>query len=229
MKLHLSFFFIILLAINSCKPDKITDVVVEGVLLDASSLEPIEGGTVEINSGKAGLAGTGSAHTKFLEMTTEADGKFYFEFTRDKNLLYMLYAKTLNHYGNRSVGTWPMTYNGESPSTTIYLDVHQTAHVRQDIRLPPKATLRIRFINVDKIYDRFFLNTPPGSPIASGLQLSGMNVDEWHEFTVFGDIENTLNGGVFEPGGNYENGKYKYVSYKIFCKAHDVTELTIEY
>lgn len=184
---------------------------------------------MEINTGTSGLAGTGAAHTKFMDIQTDADGKFRFEFTREDGLMYVLYADGPNHYGNRSIGTWSITYNGEPPSNYTHLNVRRNAYINETIRLPPQATLRLRIVNVDKVYDRFFLNSPPGSPLASGLQLSGMNVDEIHDFTVYGDVENTLYGGVFEPGGNYDNGKYQYVSYKVFCKAHDVIEYIIEY
>ncbi|MFC4872106.1 hypothetical protein [Negadavirga shengliensis] len=227
MKNFLFYSCIFLFAIISCKPDKITDVVVEGVLLDASSLKPIEGGTVEINTGTAGLAGTGSAHTKFMDMQTDANGKFHFEYTIEEGLMYVLYADAPHHYGNRSIGTWSITYNGESPSKRTNLTLQKKAQIHEVIRLPPQGTLRIRIINVDKIYDRFNLNTPPGSPLASGLQLSGMNVDETHEFTVYGDVENILSTFRYRPGDG--PGEGDHVTIPVFCKAHDVTEYTVEY
>lgn len=215
----------------SCKPDKITDVVVEGVLLDISNFEPIEGGLVEIRTGPSGFASGGrSPRNKFLEYKTDETGVYHFEFSLEDGLSYELIASSPLHYGNLGVD-WSQrfTTKGLTPSNSVRLNVRREDYFNETIFLLPQATLRLRIVNVEKVYDRFFLNTPPGSPLASGLQLSGMNVDETHEFTVFGDVENTLYGGVFEPGGNYENGKYKYTSYTIYCKPHDITEFTIEY
>ncbi len=220
---------IVFMAFSSCKPDKITDVVVEGVLLDISNFEPIEGGLVEIRTGPSGFASGGrSPRNKFLEYKTDETGVYHFEFSLEDGLSYQLIASSPHHYGNLGVD-WSQrfTTKGLTPSNSVRLNVRRENYFNETIFLLPQATLRLRIVNVDKVYDRFHLNTPPVSPLASGIQLYGNDIDEMHEFTVFGDVEIKLNTFRYRPGDG--PGEGDHVRIPLVCKPHDVTEFTIEY
>lgn len=78
------------------------------------------------------------------------------------------------------------------------------------------------------MYDRFGLNAPPGSPYGTGLHhLTGMDVDEIHDFTVYGGAEIILNTFRYRPGDG--PGEGDHVQIPVICKPHDLSEYIIEY
>ena len=209
------------------------DILVEGHLLDASNMEPIENGDVfvyrRLRSSSSGLSG-GGLGSKYLEAKTNENGYYRFEFEVDNDYGYAVLSKTDGYY-EHAHSQFPKERFGENPTSgSKHIQFRGTTkkdYFNFTIALIPQATIEVRVVNVTKVYSRFGMNTPPGSPIGTSLQLYGFDVDETYYYTVYGGFDWFLTTFLYKPGEGPGEGKRVDVHYN--ATPHDLTQILIEY
>lgn len=203
------------------------DIVVEGHLLDASNMEPIENGDVFVYSRLRSSSGVG---TKYLETKSDENGYYRFDFEVDNDYSYFVLSKTEGYY-EHAHSQFPKELFGENPTSGRIQIQFRGSTIKDyfnfNIALIPQATIEVRVVNVNKIYDRFFMNIPPGSPIGTSLQLNGFDVDETHYYTVYGGFDLFLSTFYLKPGETAEDAERVKVHYN--ATPHDLTQILIEY
>ena len=236
----LHFSFLILLVASSffsCnKNEEIPnhyDILVEGNLLDASNMEPIENGDVfvyrRLRSASSGL-GSGGLGSKYLETKSDENGYYRFDFEVDNDYAYYVLSKTDGYYEHAHTHYSKERF-GENPTSGSkqiqFRGTTKKDYFNFNIALIPQATIEVRVVNVTKIYDRFFMNTPPGSPIGTSLQLHGFDVDATNYYTVYGGFDWFLSTFYLKPGETAEDAERVKVHYN--ATPHDLTKILIEY
>jgi hypothetical protein len=202
------------------------DVVVEGFLFDVSNMEPIANGKVFV---LRDLRQRLYIIPEYLETTTNENGYYRFEFKIDNEYAYQVISRTDDYYRHYGVH-YNYLVNGNKPTSgglILNYEAPKKDHFFFMIKLIPTATIKVRIVNVQKIYDRFGLNTPPGSPLGSGGSFFGMDVDETLYFTVFGAVDLKLDTFRYQPGEGPGEGEHVIIPFK--ATPHDVTEILIEY
>ena len=202
-------------------------------MLDASNMEPIENGDVfvyrRLRSASSGL-GSGGIGTKYLETKSDENGYFRFDFEVDNDYSYFVLSKTDGYY-EHAHSQFPKERFGENPTSgRIQIQFRGTTkkdYFNFNIALIPQATIEVRVVNVTKVYDRFGMNTPPGSPLGMGLQLHGMDVDVTHYYTVYGGFDMELQTFRYKPGEGPGEGDLVRVNFN--ATPHDLTQILIEY
>lgn len=205
------------------------DILVEGTLLDATNMEPIENGDVFVYRKLRSISGF-ALGDKYLETKADESGYFRFEFEVDNDYAYSVISETDNYYGH-----WHSHYSkemfGDNPTSgRKYIQFRGSTikdYFNFTIALIPEATIEVRVVNVNKVYDRFFMNTPPGSPIGTSLQLHGFDVDETNYYTVYGGFDWFLSTFYLKPGETAEDAERIKVYYN--ATPHDLTQILIEY
>lgn len=147
-KLKPSLFLIVCLAlcINvSCqKEDKpnqrMSHTEVKGRLLDASTGEPIEGGTVYLTYGVSWIV--------LDSVTSSADGSYSFSYDHDSIPVADVWAKAPKYLSNENIGTWAANYpNGGASGRGAVKHNGEVNHL--DIRLPPMGYVKYHFKQVE--------------------------------------------------------------------------------
>lgn len=206
------------------------DITFQGRLIDVYSQEPIVNGTAQLHHNSRANGG-GYPGFVYRAVQTDESGYFRFDIRADLDSSYSVSCVAEDYYGNYGVSyNSDRLFNGNVPTShAVGLKYHNPWKERfsATISLVPTATLRIHLVNVNGVYDRFGMNTPPGSPLGNNIWTSGMNVDEYYEFKVYGGTEINLDTFKFLPGAN--STQYEYLQIHITCTPHDVTELLIEY
>lgn len=204
------------------------NIVADGRIIDVYSGEPIDSAVAEVRVvGRRGWGwGLGPVRRRYK---ADASGRFNFGFKADLDSAYTLWASAKGYYGvGTAVGK---LFNGnKSTYDYVYLDYHnpwRENFPNNVFKLVPVATLRVHLVNVHGVYVNFSLNGPPGSPLGSGFQASGYNVNRIDEFKVWGGTDIELQTFRYRPGDGPGDGDH--VKVKVFCTPHSVTDLLIEY
>ena len=202
------------------------DILVEGTLLDASNMEPIQNGDVFVYRM---LRPSGKLGNKYLETKTDESGYFRFEFEIDNDYMYSVISKTDGYYEHAHTHYSKERYGDNPTSGRKDIDYFNPKkdYFNFTIALIPEATIEVRVVNVTKVYSRFGMNTPPGSPLGMGLQLHGMDVDVTHYYTVYGGFDMELQTFRYEPGEGPGEGDLVRVNFN--ATPHDLTKILIEY
>jgi hypothetical protein len=124
------FAFLLMALVASCnKEDSNTlngRTVVTGRLLDASTLEPIAGGTVTIEYGN-----------RSMDTVTGPNGAYRFDFEHDEKYVYRLTAEANRYLDNKNIGIWASDYPSGKPSPSQRLKLNTVNQT--DIKLPPEG------------------------------------------------------------------------------------------
>jgi len=203
------------------------EVTVEGRAIDVYSQEPIDSAIVQIHSGlRSGL------YPGFVNRTyvTNNNGYYSFKFKAYLDSAYYVSAVAKDYYTNYGITWGDWRFNGNRPTSHApYIQYHNPWKDKFEFNLSlvPSAILKVRVVNRDGVYDRFAMNTPPGSPLGNNIWVGGMHVDQEYEFTVYGGTELTLSTHRYKPGDGPGDGDY--VPIKMTCLPHQTNTLLIEY
>ena len=145
MKIKIFLTQLLLLGLlSACNKDnpynRMDHTEVKGRLLDASTGEPIEGGTVYLTFGRSWMI--------VDSFITKADGRFSFSYDHDSIYVADFWAKAPNYLSNKNIGTWAADYpNGGASGRGA---VRENGRVNyEDIRLPPMGYVKYHFKQVD--------------------------------------------------------------------------------
>jgi len=203
------------------------EVTVEGRAIDVYSQEPIDSAIVQIHSGlRSGL------YPGFVNRTyvTNNNGYYSFKFKAYLDSAYYVSAVAKDYYTNYGITWGDWRFNGNRPTSDApKVKYHNPWKDKFEFNLSlvPSAILKVRVVNRDGVYDRFAMNTPPGSPLGNNIWVGGMHVDQEYEFTVYGGTELTLSTHRYKPGDGPGDGDY--VPIKMTCLPHQTNTLLIEY
>jgi hypothetical protein len=203
------------------------EVTVEGRAIDVYSQEPIDSAIVQIHSGlRSGL------YPGFVNRTyvTNNNGYYSFKFKAYLDSAYYVSAVAKDYYTNYGITWGDWRFNGNRPTSHApKVKYHNPWKDKFEFNLSlvPSAILKVRVVNRDGVYDRFAMNTPPGSPLGNNIWVGGMHVDQEYEFTVYGGTELTLSTHRYKPGDGPGDGDY--VPIKMTCLPHQTNTLLIEY
>ena len=203
------------------------EVTVVGRAIDVYIQEPIDSAIVQIHSGlRTGL------YPGFVNRTyvTNSNGYYSFKFKAYLDSAYYVSAVAQDYYTNYGITWGDWTFNGNRPTSHAHkVNYHNPwkDNFEFNLSLVPSAILKVRVVNRDGVYDRFSMNTPPGSPLGNNIWVSGMHVNQEYEFTVYGGTEITLSTQRYKPGDGPGDGDY--VPIKMTCLPHQVNTLLIEY
>lgn len=160
-----------LLFITGCSPEEPSSglldyTVVKGRLLDASTHEPVAGGTITIIE-----TDYATMEHDFLDTVTNALGEYYFKFSHVKGRSYLLAASAPNYWTNRNISSWQDIYPLGRPTPLYY--INRGRIINKDIILPPVGYLRYHIINQEHQQDYLNIDTQYdlGNPFV------GLNVD----------------------------------------------------
>jgi hypothetical protein len=140
---HSIFTLALISLLFSCKKENSVDLLdhteVRGRLLDASTGEPIEGGTVYLVQGAGWVI--------FDSVVTTANGEYAFVYDHVLNSHADIWAKAPNYLSNRNIATWSAQYpNGGATSRDFVRENGRVNH--QDVHLPPVGYVKYHFKQV---------------------------------------------------------------------------------
>jgi hypothetical protein len=106
---------------------KMDHTEVRGVLRDAATGEPIEGGTVYLMLGLSSI--------KKDSFTTGADGRYHFSYDHETHQAANVWAKAPHYLSNEGIGNWAAEYpNGGASGRDIMAENGEVNYI--EIRLP---------------------------------------------------------------------------------------------
>lgn len=211
------FAFLLMALVASCNKEGSNTLngrtVVTGRLLDASTLEPIAGGTVTIEYGD-----------RSMDTVTGPNGEYRFDFEHDDKHTHYLIAEAEWYFGNDNVGAWGDYYPTRGrPSSVQLVNVNRANSI--DIKLPPKGFISYQLTQVNPYSGSIKLNLSPRNPFSTQIKsFNGNNLN-----TTFLD---TVPGGAF-IGVRYSiirNGDSLQAFFDtIFVPRFDTLHYTIEF
>jgi len=144
MKTKIILFALFLLGLfSACNKDnpynRMDHTEVKGRLLDASTGEPIEDGTIYLTYGTSWMI--------VDSLITRADGRYSFSYDHDSIHVADFWAKAPNYLSNKNIGSWSADYpNGGATGRGA---VRENGRVNnEDIRLPPVGYVKYHFKQV---------------------------------------------------------------------------------
>jgi len=143
MKNSLLLLAVMLLAI-SCNKDnpygRMDHTELKGRLLDASTGEPIEGGTVYLTDG--------ASYVVVDSLVTTANGQYSFKYNHEEYSYAEFFAKAPNYLSNKYISTWAADYpNGGASGGGAVRENGRVNH--EDTRLPPRGYVKYHFKQVE--------------------------------------------------------------------------------
>ena len=167
------------------------EVTVEGRVIDVYSQEPIDSAIVGIHSGPRTGVYPGFVNRTYV---TNSNGYYCFKFNAYLDSAYYVSAVARDYYTNYGItwGSW--TFNGNRPTSHApNVNYHSPWKDKFEFNLSlvPSAILKVRVVNRDGVYDRFSMNTPPGSPLGyhiDNIQVltNGENARKYYAFEAKG-------------------------------------------
>jgi hypothetical protein len=156
---------------------------VRGRLLDASTGEPIEGGTVYLTQGVSWMVAD--------SQVTGADGQYHFIYDHDAIPVADVWAEAPNYLDNRNIRTWSANYpNG---GATGRLGVRENGRVNiEDTRLPPVGYVKYHFKQVH--------------PFSGGVEVRFLPYDKRTVISWNGNGLDRTYTAVFPGGVDYRVG-----------------------
>lgn len=139
-------FFILLLSLlaiilqSSCNKDnsygRMDHTEVKGRLLDASTGEPIEGGTIYLTDGSSWLIAD--------SLGSKANGEYSFKYDHEQYAYAEIWTKAHNYLTNQNIASWSADYPGGGATAREH--VRENGRVNHlDIRLPPMGYVKFCF------------------------------------------------------------------------------------
>jgi len=185
--LILPFTLFILFITTACQKDnpynRLDHTEVKGRLLDASTGEPIEGGTVYLTFGRSWMI--------VDSLITKTDGQYSFSYDHDSIYVADFWAKAPNYLSNKNIGTWSADYPNEGASGRGA--VRENGRVNhEDIRLPPIGYVKYHFKQVD--------------PYAGSIEVRFLPYDNLGVVSWNGQGLNRSYTSVFPGGVHYRIG-----------------------
>lgn len=180
--------------IFSCKKENSVDLMdhteVRGRLLDASTGEPIEGGTVYLVQGAGWVI--------FDSVVTAANGEYAFVYDHVLNSHADIWAKAPNYLSNRNIATWSAQYpNGGATSRDFVRENGRVNH--QDVRLPPVGYVKYCFIKDSGSSANFRVNLMPYN-LRDRYPVAGPGLDDCHTFQYPSGVDYRIVYAIFKDG-----------------------------
>jgi hypothetical protein len=178
---------ILLSLLSACTKDnpynRMDHTEVEGRLLDASTGEPIEGGTIYLTDGGSWIV--------VDSLVTTATGEYSFKYDHEEYGYAEFWAKAPNYLSNKNIGTWSADYpNGGASGRGAVRENGRVNH--EDTRLPPTGYVKYHFKQVDPY---------PGSIEVRFTPYDNLGVISWS-----GQALNRSYTSVFPGGTTYRIG-----------------------
>ena len=195
--------FLILITIalqSSCNNDKkqpMDHTEVKGRLLDASTGEPIEDGTVYLTDGASWVI--------VDSVVAKANGEYSFKYDHQEHSYAELWAQAQNYLSNENIATWAADYpNG---GATAREHVRENGRLNQlNIRLPPMGYVKYHFKQVEPysggIEVRF---TPYDSP--GVVSWNGQGLDQTYTSVFPGGTTYRIGYAILR-NGNLDEQRY---------------------
>jgi len=162
---------------------KMDHTEVRGVLRDAATGDPIEGGTVYLMLGLSSI--------KKDSFTTQADGRYHFSYDHDALSVTSVWAKAPRYLSNENIGNWAAEYpNGGATGQDLVAEDGEVNY--KDIRLPPKGYVQYHFKQVDPY---------PGNIHVRFTPYDSWGVEDWN-----GQGLNRTYTSVYPGGVSYRVG-----------------------
>jgi hypothetical protein len=184
-------FILLITLLGGCNKDRSLDhTEVKGRLLDASTGEPIEGGSVYLT--------WGVSSTILDSLTTGADGRYSFIYDHDSIPVADVYAQATNYLTNRNIGTWAAQYPNGGASGRI--GVRQNGQVNhEDIRLPPMGYVNYHFKQVQPFSGTIQIRfTPYDNP--GVVSWNGQGLDRTYTSVFPGGVDYRLVYSILRNG-----------------------------
>jgi len=134
--------------LSACNKDnpynRLDHTEVKGRLLDASTSEPIEGGTIYLTDGGSWII--------VDSLVTTGNGHYSFKYDHEEYSYAEFWAKAPNYLTNKNIGTWSADY--PDGGATGRGTVRENGRVNnEDIRLPPMGYVKYHFKQVEPYTD----------------------------------------------------------------------------
>lgn len=144
---------------KKCKKDSHT--VVSGLILDKVTGNRVPNATVFLGIVESGVGGV-SASTE-AQTTSDAAGRYSFDFTASKGKDYAIIAKADKYFETESVSEYQIREGEKNESFHIFLK--------------PKATIKIHVKKTDMTYDSLVFSSSFGAGTGTLKAAFGKNVD----------------------------------------------------
>jgi len=185
-----------LLLLVSCEiygDSKMDHTEVRGVLRDAATGDPIEGGTVYLMLGLSSI--------KKDSFTTQADGRYHFSYDHDSNFAANVWAKAPRYLSNEGIGNWAAEYpNGGATGRDIVAENGEVNYI--DIRLPPKGYVQYHFKQVDPYSGSINVRFSPYNSWV--IDWNGQGLDRTHTSVSPGGVVYSIGYAILRDGEVYE-------------------------
>lgn len=195
MMKNLSFLFLIFPLLWACDKDnphgRMDHTEIKGRLLDASTGEPIEGGTIYLKDGTTSWVIVDS-------LVTRANGQYSFKYDHEEYSYAEIWAKAPNYLSNENIGTWAADYpNG---GATGGEHVRENGQVNQlDIRLPPIGYVKYCFNKNSAGSGNYKVNLLPYSELTV-FPVAGADLHNCFTFYYPGGVDYRIVYAIFEGG-----------------------------
>lgn len=201
-------FIILLFGFASCEKPLIETGVVEGIVKDATTHEPIVNADVFLlqnEKGDGSIIGGGGPSKQIDYTTSDANGNFTFHFNYNKNYSYLCGAEKELYFD----------LNQE-----FAVDAESKGGVNVEVLLNPVAWLsvHVKAVNEYEPSDYIGINSLQNDPYY------GSTVDTIETITVYGNITFQMTWFLFEIGTEI----FSQTEY-IYCPAFDTTYFEIFY
>ncbi|WP_417610775.1 carboxypeptidase-like regulatory domain-containing protein [Owenweeksia hongkongensis] len=216
MKVLIVILLSVILFTSCTKADNDDDLnghtIVEGQLLDASTLEPIAAGTVIIEYGSSKM-----------DTTTGSNGDYRFDFVHEDKYAYYITATADKYFGNDNVGIWYADYPSGKPSPVQRIEL---GHLnKMDVKLPPEGYINIHMKQVD--------------PYSGTIQFRlGYDYIGSHGVNIYNGSGLNTNELARVPANRYNGIRYaiirdadslQYVEDSVYVPRFDTVNYTIEF
>jgi len=181
----------LLSACNKDNPyDRMDHTELKGRLLDASTGEPIEGGTVYLTFGRSSMI--------VDSLITKADGRYSFSYDHDSIYVADFWAKAPNYLSNKNIGTWAADYPDGGASGRGA--VRENGRVnREDTRLPPRGYVKYCFTKTSSSSGNYKVNLLPYSE-ATLFPVGGTGLRNCYTFYYPGGVDYRIVYAIFKDG-----------------------------
>lgn len=174
---------------------KMDHTEVRGVLRDAATGEPIEGGTVYLMLGLSSI--------KKDSFTTGVDGRYHFSYDHETNLAANVWAKAPSYLSNENAGNWGMGYpNGGATGRDIVAENGEVNYI--DIRLPPKGYVQYHFRQVEPYSGTMDVRFIPYDTMGV-VAWNGQGLNRTYTSVYPGGVANRIGYSIIRDGELYKS------------------------
>tara|TARA_R110001592_G_scaffold162584_1_gene395875 strand:+ start:704 stop:1357 length:654 start_codon:yes stop_codon:yes gene_type:complete len=193
MKNFIAIIFLAFLAISCTKDNpynRMDHTEVKGRLLDASTGEPIEGGTIYLTDGGSWIV--------VDSLVTTATGEYSFKYDHEEYGYAEFWAKAPNYLSNKNIGTWAADYpNGGASGRGAVRDNGRVNY--EDIRLPPVGYVKYCFTKTSTGSGNYKVNLLPYSE-STLFPVAGGALEDCFTFYYPGGVDYRIVYAIFKDG-----------------------------